>query len=127
MVSDARDHQPQIVIVALWVIANVGVFTWKFIQFHHRASFQMLGYCVCSAKGGAEMCKLNFALVLFPVCRNTITWLRSTFFGTIVPFDDNLKFHKVYINSCLAHHLNLELQKYEKSFVSKPFFHNNNI
>ncbi|CAM6105983.1 unnamed protein product [Calypogeia fissa] len=90
-----HDHRRQIIIIALWVIANVGVFTWKFIQFHNRSSFEMLGYCLCSAKGGAEMCKLNFGLVLLPVCRNSITWLRSTLFGTIVPFDDNIKFHKL--------------------------------
>ncbi|CAM6099007.1 unnamed protein product [Calypogeia fissa] len=90
-----HDHRRQIFIIALWVTANVGVFTWKFIQFHNRSSFEMLGYCLCSAKGGAEMCKLNFGLGLLPVCRNSITCLRSTLFGTIVPFDDNIKFHKL--------------------------------
>ncbi|CAN7081663.1 unnamed protein product [Brassica oleracea var. botrytis] len=36
------------------------------------------------------------ALVLLPVCRNTITWLRNkTRFGVLVPFDDNINFHKV--------------------------------
>eukprot|EP01018_Ginkgo_biloba_P018553 Gb_27290 [translate_table: standard] len=60
----------------------------------HRSAFHVMGYCVCVAKGAAETLKLNMALILFPVCRNTITWLRSTFVGTIVPFDDNINFHK---------------------------------
>lgn len=55
-----------------------------------------MGYCVSIAKGGAETLKFNMALILLPVCRNTITWLRSkTKLGVIVPFDDNINFHKV--------------------------------
>ncbi|PPS19017.1 hypothetical protein GOBAR_AA01568 [Gossypium barbadense] len=46
--------------------------------------------------GAAETLKLNMALILLPVCRNTITWLRNkTKLGAVVPFDDNLNFHKV--------------------------------
>ncbi|MCI09064.1 respiratory burst oxidase protein B-like, partial [Trifolium medium] len=49
-----------------------------------------------TAKGGAETLKFNMALILLPVCRNTITWLRSrTKLGMVVPFDDNINFHKV--------------------------------
>jgi hypothetical protein len=35
------------------------------------------------------------ALVLLPVCRNTLTWLRSTWARFFVPFDDSIAFHKV--------------------------------
>ncbi|CAM6086774.1 unnamed protein product [Calypogeia fissa] len=93
--SYLQDHWQRIVIVALWLAANVALYVWKFIQFKHRATFEMLGYCVCSAKGAAETLKLNMALILLPVCRNTITWLRCTFFGCLVPCDDNIKFHKL--------------------------------
>uniref|UniRef100_A0A0E0ESK7 FAD-binding FR-type domain-containing protein n=1 Tax=Oryza meridionalis TaxID=40149 RepID=A0A0E0ESK7_9ORYZ len=37
-----------------------------------------MGYCLPTAKGAAETLKLNMALVLLPVCRNTLTWLRSS-------------------------------------------------
>ena len=38
----------------------------------------------------------TWAIVLLPVCRNTITWLRNkTKIGIMVRFDDNLKFHEV--------------------------------
>ncbi|MBA0850709.1 hypothetical protein Goshw_004851 [Gossypium schwendimanii] len=58
-----------------------------------------MGHCVCFAKGAAETLKLNMALILLPVCRNTITWLRNkTKLGAVVPFDDNLNFHKVTRN-----------------------------
>ncbi|KAI5077705.1 hypothetical protein GOP47_0007529 [Adiantum capillus-veneris] len=81
-------------VVALWIIAMAGIFTWKFLQYRQRAAFQVMGYCLCTAKGAAETLKLNMALILLPVCRNTITWLRSSPLGSAVPFDDNINFHK---------------------------------
>jgi respiratory burst oxidase len=72
-----------------------GLFTSKFIQCKNRAVYHVMGFCVCTAKGAAETLKLNMALILLPVCRNTITWLRTrTKLGVAVPFDDNLNFHK---------------------------------
>eukprot|EP01018_Ginkgo_biloba_P024454 Gb_34905 [translate_table: standard] len=82
-------------VMLLWLATMVGLFTWKFIQHRNRGIFKVMGYCVCVAKGSAETLKLNMALILLPVCRNTITWLRSTVLGSIIPFDDNINFHKV--------------------------------
>ncbi|KAH7423283.1 hypothetical protein KP509_12G047600 [Ceratopteris richardii] len=81
-------------VMALWITAMAGLFAWKFFQYKQRAAFQVMGYCVCTAKGAAEVLKLNMALILLPVCRNTITWLRSSPLGYAVPFDDNINFHK---------------------------------
>ena len=79
-----------------WLTILVGLFTWKFIQYKDRAVYHVMGYYVCTAKGAAETLKFNMALILFPVCRNTITWLRNkTKLVVAVPFDDNLNFHKV--------------------------------
>ncbi|XP_078432682.1 respiratory burst oxidase homolog A [Wolffia australiana] len=91
-----EDNWQRVWVLALWLGACAGLFTWKFIQYKQRAVFEVMGYCVCSAKGAAETTKLNMALILLPVCRNTITWLRNrTGLGGVVPFDDNLNFHKV--------------------------------
>lgn len=91
-----EDNWQRCWVLALWLGACAGLFTWKFIQYRERAVFHVMGYCVCTAKGAAETTKLNMALILLPVCRNTITWLRNrTGLGTVVPFDDNLNFHKV--------------------------------
>lgn len=72
----------------------IGLFTWKFYQYKHKSAYQVMGYCVLTAKGAAETLKFNMALILLPVCRNTITWMRSTKLGLFVPFDDNINFHK---------------------------------
>lgn len=55
-----------------------------------------MGYCLSTAKGAAETLKLNMALILLPVSRNTITWLRiHPWINYVVPFNDNINFHKV--------------------------------
>ncbi|XP_057422567.1 respiratory burst oxidase homolog protein B-like [Lotus japonicus] len=91
-----QDNWKRIWVMALWLSICVALFTWKFFQYKNRAVFDVMGYCVVVAKGGAETLKFNMALILFPICRNTITWLRSkTKLGMVVPFDDNVNFHKV--------------------------------
>ncbi|KAI5078602.1 hypothetical protein GOP47_0006273 [Adiantum capillus-veneris] len=95
------DHWQRIWVLASWVATMVGLFTWKFIQYKNRADFQVMGYCVCTAKGAAETLKLNMALILLPVCRNSMTWLRSTLLGSIMPFNDNINFHKIIAGGIL--------------------------
>nr|API61821.1 respiratory burst oxidase-like protein B [Fragaria x ananassa] len=91
-----EDNWKRIWVIVLWLLICMGLFAWKFIQYRHREVYHVMGYCVCIAKGGAETLKFNMALILLPVCRNTITWLRSkTKLGGVVPFDDNINFHKV--------------------------------
>ncbi|XP_024530754.1 respiratory burst oxidase homolog protein A [Selaginella moellendorffii] len=91
----ALDNWQRIWVLCVWFLAMTGLFTWKFIEYKNRAAFKIMGYCVCTAKGAAETLKLNMALVLLPVCRITITSLRSTVFGSILPFNDNINFHKL--------------------------------
>ncbi|KAL0763165.1 hypothetical protein Bca101_079316 [Brassica carinata] len=90
------DSWQRIWVIALWLSIMAILFTYKYIQYKNRAVYEVLGHCVCFAKGSAETLKLNMALILLPVCRNTITWLRNkTRVGVLVPFDDNINFHKV--------------------------------
>ncbi|CAL5005902.1 unnamed protein product [Urochloa decumbens] len=82
-------------VAALWVAAMAALFAWRFVQYRRSAAFEVMGYCLPTAKGAAETLKLNMALVLLPVCRNTLTWLRSTWARFFVPFDDAIAFHKI--------------------------------
>ncbi|XP_037414687.1 putative respiratory burst oxidase homolog protein H [Triticum dicoccoides] len=90
-----HENWKRIWLVTLWLAANLALFVYKFEQYKHRSSFQVMGNCVCVAKGAAETLKLNMALILLPVCRNTLTTLRSTALSHVIPFDDNINFHKV--------------------------------
>ncbi|XP_042496321.1 respiratory burst oxidase homolog protein C-like [Macadamia integrifolia] len=90
------DNWQRIWVMALWILVVSGLFAYKFVEYRRRSAYEVMGYCVCVAKGAAETLKFNMALVLLPVCRNTITWLRNkTKLGVMVPFDDNLNFHKI--------------------------------
>ncbi|KAM0854394.1 hypothetical protein ACQ4PT_050450 [Festuca glaucescens] len=91
-----EENWKRIWVITLWLSICIALFIWKFIQYRNRAVFHIMGYCVATAKGAAETLKFNMALVLLPVCRNTITWIRSkTKVGAVVPFNDNINFHKV--------------------------------
>ncbi|XP_026447126.1 respiratory burst oxidase homolog protein D-like isoform X2 [Papaver somniferum] len=90
------DNWERIWVLVLWIGIMVGLFTYKFIQYRNKAVYDIMGYCVCTAKGSAETLKFNMALILLPVCRNTITWLRNkTKLGAFVPFDNSITFHKI--------------------------------
>lgn len=89
-----QENRRRIWVLALWVGIMAGLFIWKFFQYKRNDAYKVMGYCLLTAKGAAETLKFNMALILLPVCRNTITWLRSTTLGHVVPFDDNINFHK---------------------------------
>ncbi|KAL5795404.1 hypothetical protein ACOSQ2_000224 [Xanthoceras sorbifolium] len=129
------ENWQRIWVIALWIGVMTGLFAYKYVQYQRVAAYEVMGHCVCMAKGAAETLKFNMALILFPVCRNTITWLRNrTKLGVVVPFDDNLNFHKViaigiligvgiHATSHLACNfprlLNASEEKYE---LMEPFF-----
>lgn len=82
-------------VLTLWLAINLGLFVWKFMEYKEKGVFEVMGYCVCVAKGSAETLKFNMALIIFLVCRGTLTRLRSTFLSSIFPFDDHIHFHMV--------------------------------
>lgn len=90
-----QENWKRIWVLTIWILTMIGLFVWKFYQYKQKDAFMVMGYCLPTAKGAAETLKLNMAIVLLPVCRNIITWLRSSKFGSFLPFDDNINFHKV--------------------------------
>ncbi|GAB2212201.1 hypothetical protein Droror1_Dr00025552 [Drosera rotundifolia] len=48
-----HENWKRIWMVALWVVINVLLFTYKFVQYSHKAALQVMGYWVCVAKGAA--------------------------------------------------------------------------
>ncbi|KAL1195424.1 putative respiratory burst oxidase protein I [Cardamine amara subsp. amara] len=90
-----QDNWKRIWVLTLWLMIMAGLFMWKCIQYKRKDAFHVMGYCLVVAKGAAETLKFNMALILLPVCRNTITYLRSTTLSYSVPFDDSINFHKM--------------------------------
>ncbi|KAA8549536.1 hypothetical protein F0562_001446 [Nyssa sinensis] len=89
------ENWKRVCVILWWLAINLILFCWKFNQYKKREAFQVMGYCLCIAKGAAETLKFNMALILLPVCRGTLTKLRETFLGAFLPFDDNINFHKL--------------------------------
>lgn len=89
------DNWKKIWVVAFWLSINLYLFYRRFYDVYGTNMYQLTGYCVCIAKGSAEAIKLNMALILLPVCRRTLTKLRATFLSKLIPFDDNINFHKL--------------------------------
>ncbi|PRQ18130.1 putative NAD(P)H oxidase (H(2)O(2)-forming) [Rosa chinensis] len=91
-----EDNWQRVCVMALWIGIMAGLFAYKYVQYKDGPAYQVMGHCVSMAKGAAETLKFNMALILLPLCRNTITLLRNkTKLGVAIPFDDNLNFHKV--------------------------------
>ncbi|CAJ2670337.1 unnamed protein product [Trifolium pratense] len=82
-------------IITLWIIINLILFVWKFNQYKQTAAYEIMGSCLCLAKGAAETLKFNMALIVLTMCRGTLTKLRGSFLSQIIPFDDNINFHKI--------------------------------
>ncbi|XP_010514902.1 PREDICTED: putative respiratory burst oxidase homolog protein J isoform X1 [Camelina sativa] len=89
------ENWKKIWVVTLWFAVNIFLFVWKYNEFTTSPLYNITGRCVCAAKGTAEILKLNMALILVPVLRRTLTFLRSTFLSHLIPFDDNINFHKL--------------------------------
>ncbi|XP_057436983.1 putative respiratory burst oxidase homolog protein H isoform X3 [Lotus japonicus] len=88
------DKWKKLWVFTLWLAINLGLFIWKFCQYREKGAFEVMGYCVCFAQGAAETLKFNMALIVLTMCRITLTKLRETFLSRIIPFDDNINFHK---------------------------------
>ena len=54
------------------------------------------------AKAGGGMLNFNCSIILVPVLRNLLSWLRTTPIATLVPLDDNIILHKVVFVGILA-------------------------
>lgn len=90
-----HENWKRIWVISIWLYINLFLFFWKFNMYKRTEKFEVAGYCLCLAKGSAETLNLNMALILLPVCRRTLTKLRSTFLSKFIPFDDNINFHKL--------------------------------
>ncbi|KAJ4826225.1 hypothetical protein Tsubulata_005788 [Turnera subulata] len=89
------EYWRRIWVIALWLAINAVLYNWTFTYYISSPTYQISGACFCAAKATAETLKFNMALILIPVCRRTLTILRSSFLGGLIPFDDSINFHKL--------------------------------
>ncbi|KAF2077058.1 hypothetical protein CYY_001625 [Polysphondylium violaceum] len=86
----------KLVFLILFILANCAVFLRTFFVYKYDRPevFVALGYGGCIARGAASVIKLDSAIILVPVLRNFLSWLRGTFVNNYIPIDKNIIFHK---------------------------------
>ncbi|CAD7701971.1 unnamed protein product [Ostreobium quekettii] len=82
---------------ALWIVVLtaglLGMFYWRLSMYLTGPKCDLMGWTLPLAKGCGQMVKFTTTLILLPVSRTTMTWLRETPLRHIVPFDDAMQFH----------------------------------
>ncbi|MEP6653411.1 MAG: EF-hand domain-containing protein [Myxococcales bacterium] len=75
--------------LAGWAAANAVLFALAFLRFRHAGA----SVYVQVARGAGACLNLNAALIVVPMLRHTLTWVRRSFLGRVVPVDDSVAVH----------------------------------
>ncbi|XP_035207728.1 dual oxidase 2-like isoform X3 [Stegodyphus dumicola] len=82
----------------LYTLVILGIFIQKAyyysVEAEHTGLRRIAGYGLTITRGAASSMMFAFATILLTMCRNTITFLRETFFHKYIPFDAAISFHK---------------------------------
>ena len=79
--------------VAGFLLLNLCMAMYGFLKARYEKPFYPISYPV--AKAGGAILNFNCATILIPVCRNMLSWLRTTPVSELLPLDDNIYFHKL--------------------------------
>ncbi|KDO18247.1 hypothetical protein SPRG_16368 [Saprolegnia parasitica CBS 223.65] len=86
-------HSLRILWLLLYFLLNAIAFVAKWSAYKFDPA---LGYGLQIARGCAQVVMLNFLFVLLPMCRSIIQVMkRSSLLWQLIPFDDNIAFHKI--------------------------------
>jgi predicted ferric reductase/Ca2+-binding EF-hand superfamily protein len=86
------------VFLAVWAAANVAIFVWAAMRGQGRSPNPLmqigraLGVCI----------DFDGALILVPMMRRVLTWVRCTWLGRVVPIDDAIDFHRIVGHTLFA-------------------------
>ncbi len=87
-----ENRRKSLLFLLAWLLANALVFAQSLAQPHPRN----LGSDLMQLGRATGVCiGLNGALVLIPVMRKLLTWLRSRWLGRVLPVDEALGFHRL--------------------------------
>ncbi|CAB4384688.1 unnamed protein product [Rhizophagus irregularis] len=100
-----------------WLGSHAGLFAYGFIKQRddpELSNLTAIGLSVTMSRGAGLCLAYDGALILLPVCRNIIRYLRLTFLNKLIPFDENIWFHRQVAYSMLiftlihtfAHYIN---------------------
>ena len=120
-----HNHQVEIWWMTIYVLLNVASLVWKYHRYCYLrpSAFALSGRGLCVARGMAQVCLLNALLVLLPLCRGLMQFLRGTVLHQYIPFDHAIVFHKItgymFVVAGLIHTLG-QVYSYFTRVVSAP-------
>ncbi|KAJ1948364.1 hypothetical protein EC988_005205 [Linderina pennispora] len=95
MINDGKKY----VYLGFWLAIQVIIYAVALVNYQYNPLWQnahkMLGAGFLTARSAALALHVDTALVLFPVCRTVISWIRKTPLNRIIPFDHAILFHQV--------------------------------
>ncbi|XP_071039639.1 dual oxidase 2 [Parasteatoda tepidariorum] len=93
-----ENYRQHIFWILIFTLVIFGIFIQKAyyysVEAEHTGFRRIAGYGVTVTRGAASSMMFCFSVILLTMCRNTITFLRETFFHKYVPFDAAISFHK---------------------------------
>ncbi|KAH6570802.1 hypothetical protein BASA60_007524 [Batrachochytrium salamandrivorans] len=93
MVNEGRHR----IFFAIFVLVQLSYFIYSYYSLWTTPALltfrSVLKHGLPIARASANVINLDCGIILFTVCRNIISLLRTTFLNRIVPFDKNITFH----------------------------------
>ncbi|XP_059143765.1 dual oxidase 1-like [Physella acuta] len=94
-----ENYRQHIFFLILFYGVCVGLFAERFyyytVEQEHSGFRKLMSYGISFTRGAAAAMSFTFSFLLLTMCRNTITYLRSTALNLFIPFDSHISFHKV--------------------------------
>lgn len=87
------------ILYGVWFFVQALIFTFAFINYKVSDNFKtvrgLFGTPLFYARASALNLHVSNGIILLPVCRNLISWMRTTPLNKVIPFDENIAFHKL--------------------------------
>ncbi|MBI1890502.1 MAG: ferric reductase-like transmembrane domain-containing protein [Burkholderiales bacterium] len=85
------NNRTKLLFLLIYMGVNAALFAGAFIHYGNKGA----NFYVQIARGCGACLNFNGALILVPMLRHTLTWLRRTDVRHFVPLDQNIAFHKL--------------------------------
>lgn len=100
-----RELSPRrLIFWTFWLTSHTFLFVYGYFKQKDDPELDQLtaiGLSVLVSRGAGLCLAFDGAIILLPVCRNIIKYLRLTFLNKIIPFDENIWFHRQVAYSIL--------------------------
>ncbi|ELR18264.1 cytochrome b245 heavy chain, putative [Acanthamoeba castellanii str. Neff] len=98
--QDLKDYWvnegPKAIFVVGWLLINAGLMVERAVHYANLSPgpYDVFGGALIAARASAVAIKFNMGLLLIPVLRNFLSYLRGTVVGTYLPIDKSIVFHR---------------------------------